>query len=34
MRNKHKRLVNVAEVDNSYKHAGGGILSTSIDLLK
>jgi serine beta-lactamase-like protein LACTB len=32
-RDKHHRLLNVPEVDNSYKWAGGGILSNVIDLL-
>ncbi len=34
MRNDKKRLVNVPSVDNSYKWAGGGLLSTVNDLLK
>ena len=34
MRNEKKRLVNVPYVDNSYKWAGGGILSTVNDLMK
>ncbi len=34
MRNEKKRLVNVPCVDNSYKFAGGGLLSTASDLLK
>jgi serine beta-lactamase-like protein LACTB len=34
MRNDKKRLVNVPCVDNSYKWAGGGLLSTVNDLLK
>ena len=33
-RNEHKRLVNVPYVDNSYKWAGGGLLSTVNDLTK
>lgn len=34
MRNEKKALVNVPYVDNSYKWAGGGILSTVGDLIK
>ncbi len=34
MRNDKKALVNVPYVDNSYKWAGGGILSTVGDLIK
>jgi serine beta-lactamase-like protein LACTB len=34
MRNDKKRLVNVPSVDNSYKWAGGGILSNVTDLIK
>ncbi|CAD5205464.1 unnamed protein product [Bursaphelenchus okinawaensis] len=33
-RNRHHELVNVPEVDVSYKHPGGGILSNTKDLLK
>lgn len=33
-RNRNHELVNVPEVDVSYKYAGGGLLSTSPDLLK
>ena len=32
-RNKDHKLVNAANVDNSYKWAGGGFLSTVIDLV-
>ena len=34
MRDKKKRLINVPYVDLSYKWAGGGVLSNSIDLIK
>jgi len=34
LRNDKKALVNVPYVDNSYKWAGGGILSTVGDLIK
>lgn len=33
-RNSSAQLVNVPEVDSSYKYAGGGILSTTGDLIK
>lgn len=33
MRSKSHRLVNAPNVDNSYKWAGGGFLSTVSDLL-
>ena len=33
-RNSSAQLINVPEVDSSYKYAGGGILSTTGDLVK
>lgn len=33
-RNSHHRLINAPHVDNSYKWAGGGLLSNVVDLVK